>query len=164
MYQPGLLLPLPLKNQGYAFSKQLLCGLIRIGNGWHVCRVRILVQICKKEGFISIRDNNIRNVTDDLLKEVCRDVCAESKLQPLTGEMFKESTALILVEACYNISDRGFWYLFEWHFQTSGCSTEALMDVQTKASANPMKSTKRSRNELITKRFKQSSLLRLLRQ
>ena len=64
---------------------------------------------CKKGGFISIRHNNILNVTATLLKEVCKDVRIEPSLQPLTDEEFQEATAILTDEARCDVSARGFW-------------------------------------------------------
>ena len=44
--------------------------------------------ICKKGGFPILRHNEIRNITTDLLKEVCHDVSVEPLLRPLDGEHF----------------------------------------------------------------------------
>ena len=38
-------------------------------------------------GFPSIRHNEIRDLTANLLTEVCNDVCIEPDLQPLSGEV-----------------------------------------------------------------------------
>ena len=64
---------------------------------------------CNKREFISIRHDSIRDVTAYLLNEVCRDACTEPKLQPLTGERFKESTNVIAHAARCDVSARGFW-------------------------------------------------------
>ena len=64
---------LPLKNEGYFLTKQLFWDLIRIYYGWHLPRspkfgeygVKFSLRhvlSCKKEGFISIRQNNFRYV------------------------------------------------------------------------------------------------------
>ena len=49
--------------------------------------------ICKKGGFISLRHNDLRDITDELLSEVCKGVENEPMLQPLTGETLKYQTA-----------------------------------------------------------------------
>ena len=67
---------------------------------------------CKKVGFISIQLSNIRDVTANLLKGVCRDVLMKPKLQPLElqpGERFEERTAKIADEARCDVRARGFW-------------------------------------------------------
>ena len=110
---------LPLE-EGYSLTKQLFCDLIRIRYGWELSRIPETCECsakfnlqhalsCKKGGFISIRHNNIRNVTATLLKEVCKDVRIEPSLQPLTGEDFQEATAKLTDEARCDISARGFW-------------------------------------------------------
>ena len=41
--------------------------------------------ICPNGGFPSIRHNEVRDLTADLLTEVCHDVEIEPKMQELTG-------------------------------------------------------------------------------
>ena len=41
---------------------------------------------CPKGGFPSIRHNEIRDITANLLTEVCNDVCIEPHLQSVNGE------------------------------------------------------------------------------
>ena len=41
---------------------------------------------CKKGGLVSIRHNDICDLTSYILREVCNDVEVEAKLMPLTGE------------------------------------------------------------------------------
>ena len=43
--------------------------------------------ICKKGGFISLRHNDLRDITYELLSEVCKGVENEPMLQPLTGKL-----------------------------------------------------------------------------
>ena len=64
---------------------------------------------CQKGGFISIRHDEIRDITCSLLKEVCSDVTKEPLLQPLQGEKFNYKTANVEQEARVDISARGFW-------------------------------------------------------
>ena len=111
---------LPLKDEGYCLNKQTFWDLIRLRYGWQLkrtpenceCGARFNLQhalSCVKGGFISIRHNRIRDITANLLKEVCRDVRIEPHLQPLTGEAFKENTANLSDEARCDVSARGFW-------------------------------------------------------
>jgi len=111
---------LSLKNEGYCLNKQLFWDLIRLRYGWQLtrtpenceCGARFNLQhalSCKKGGFISIRHNNIRDITANLLKEVCKDVRLEPQLQPLTGETFDQNTANLSDEARCDVSARGFW-------------------------------------------------------
>ena len=53
-------------------------------------------------------NNHIRNTTANLLTEVCKDVCVEPQLQPLSGETFSDMTANTSDQARVEISGRGF--------------------------------------------------------
>ena len=72
---------------------------------------------CKRGGFVTIRHNEIRDFTSELLNEVCHDVEVEPTLTPLTGEAFNYRTA--------NTSDE------EWSksrmFTFTSQTTKALM-------------------------------------
>ena len=46
---------------------------------------------CPTGGYPSIRHNELRDITADLLKEVCSDVTVKPPLQPLTGEVVHEN-------------------------------------------------------------------------
>ena len=62
----------------------------------------------KKGGFISIRHNQIPNITARLLKEVWKDIRVEPQLQQLTGETLQSST-LTGNEVCLDICVGGLW-------------------------------------------------------
>ena len=111
---------LPLKDEGYTINKQCFWDLIRLRYGWELSRLPDNCECgskfttthalsCKKGGFISIRHNQIRNITASLLKEVCRDVRVEPTLQPLSGEYLEERMANESNEARVDVSARGFW-------------------------------------------------------
>ena len=53
-------------------------------------------------------NNHIRNTTANLLTEVCKDVCVEPQLQPLSGETCSDMTANTSDQARVDISGRGF--------------------------------------------------------
>ena len=63
---------------------------------------------CQKGRFISIRHDEIRDITCSLLKEVYSDVTREPLLQPLQ-EKFNYKTAKVEQGATVDISARGFW-------------------------------------------------------
>ena len=111
---------LPLKDEGYVVNKQSFWDLIRIRYGWELSRLPETCEwgrkftkehalSCKKGGFVSLRHNQVRNITAILLKEVCHDVCIEPRLQKLTGESLNERVANTTDEARLDISARGFW-------------------------------------------------------
>ena len=63
---------------------------------------------CHKGGFISIRHNEIRDLTADLLSQICKDVQVEPVLTPVTGELLPTGT-ITEDEGRTDISARGFW-------------------------------------------------------
>ena len=48
---------------------------------------------CKKGGFISIRHNDLRNVTANMMSEMYKDTEIEPKLTPLSGEELQGRTS-----------------------------------------------------------------------
>ena len=64
---------------------------------------------CKKGGLVSIRQNGIRDLTANILREVSNDVELEAKLIPLIGEQLQYRSAIIGDEARLDICARGFW-------------------------------------------------------
>ena len=64
---------------------------------------------CKKGGFISLRRNQVRDLTANLLKIICHDVLIKLTLQQLTGKSLHERTANITDEARVDIAAKGFW-------------------------------------------------------
>ena len=64
---------------------------------------------CKKGGLVSIRQNDIRALTANILKVVCNDVEVEVKLIPLTGEQLQFRSAITRDEARLDIRARIFW-------------------------------------------------------
>ena len=109
-----------LETEGYVLNKQLFWDLVRIRYGWELnklpekcaCGSNFDLQhalSCKKGGFISIRHNQIRNITASLLNETCKDVRIEPTLQKLTGENLQARTANVSDEARLDVNARGFW-------------------------------------------------------
>ena len=65
--------------------------------------------ICPKGGFPTIRHNEVRDITADLISEVCSDVAIEPRLNPLSGECLHNRTANRDEEARLDVSARGVW-------------------------------------------------------
>ena len=63
---------------------------------------------CPAGGYLSIRNNEIRDLTASLLSEVCSDVRTEPPLQPLSGEVMHGRTSNIQPEVHLGISARDF--------------------------------------------------------
>ena len=66
---------------------------------------------CKKGGFVTIRHNDLRDLTAKILSKVCNDIEIEPKLVPLSGEDLINRTANRSNEARLDadIRARGFW-------------------------------------------------------
>ncbi len=62
---------------------------------------------CPKGGFPSLRHNEIRDITANLLSEVCNNVCIEPHLQPISGEHLPGTTANITEGARLDIAANG---------------------------------------------------------
>ena len=65
--------------------------------------------MCLYGGFVTLRHNDIRDLSASLLKEVCPNVCREPILQPLTGESLRLRSASTDDGARLDISAEGFW-------------------------------------------------------
>ena len=64
---------------------------------------------CPKGGFPSIRHNEIRDLTANLLSEVCNNVYIEPDLQPITEEILTGATFNARDGARLDIAANGFW-------------------------------------------------------
>ena len=111
---------LPIREEGYTINKNCFWDLLRLRYGWELQRLPTTCECgtrftldhalsCKKGGFISLRHNQIRDLTANLLKTICHDVLIEPTLQQLTGESLHERTANITDDARLDIAARGFW-------------------------------------------------------
>ena len=65
--------------------------------------------------------NKVRDITTQLLSEICMEVCIEPKLQPLSGEHLGFATAIRDDNARLDISANGFW---------GGNTERAMFDVR----------------------------------
>ena len=100
-----------------------------------VCGTKFTVEhafTCKRGGFVTIRHNEIRDFTAELLNEVCQDVEVEPILTPLTGEHFQYRSANLEDNARLDISARGVWVR----------GSKAFFDVRV---FNPLAPTYRNR-------------------
>ena len=64
---------------------------------------------CAKGGFPSIRHNEIRDLTANLLTEVCSEVCIEPHLQPTTPDQLSGATANSQDGARLDVSANGVY-------------------------------------------------------
>ena len=112
---------LPIKEEGYTINKNCFWDQLRLRYGRQLQRLPTTCECgtyftmdhhalsCKKGGFISLHQNQIRDLTANLLKIICHDVLIEPTLQQLTGESLHERTTNIIDEARIDIATRGFW-------------------------------------------------------
>ena len=63
----------------------------------------------KKGGFVSIRHNDLIDLTANMLSKVCKEIEIEPKLTPLTGEKLDNRTANTTNEARLDIEACGVW-------------------------------------------------------
>ena len=111
---------LPIKTKGFSLNKQEFTDAIALRYGWSLdglpnrCTCGIPfdadhAMVCKKGGFICVRHDEVRDLTAQMLKEVCHDVSVEPALLPLGGETFGYRTANMSSDARVDVSARGFW-------------------------------------------------------
>ena len=95
---------LPIEEHGFALHKGGFRDALCLRYGWQptllpsqcVCGKKFYVEhalTCPRGGFPSVRDNEVRDITADLLTEVCHGVGTEPHLQPVTEEQFAHRTA-----------------------------------------------------------------------
>lgn len=111
---------LPIAEHGFSLHKSAFRDALALRYGWQpdhlplecVCGSDFTVDhalSCPRGGFTIQRHNELRDVTAQLLTEVCHDVMIEPDLQPLTGETFQHKTAITTDEARLDIRAGGFW-------------------------------------------------------
>lgn len=110
---------LPLTSQGFSLHKGAFRDAVRIRYGWPlentptycVCGASFTtdhVMTCPTGGYPTLRHNEVRDLTANLLNEVCSDVAIEPLLQPLSGESLPPS-AIREDDARLDIRARNFW-------------------------------------------------------
>ena len=96
---------LPIREHGFALHKGDFRDAICLRYGWSpprlsnhcVCGTALTVDHAlnfKCGGFVSIRHNEIRDLTAKLLTETCSDVRVDPPLQPLNGEVLSGGSAV----------------------------------------------------------------------
>ena len=111
---------MPIKEQGFTLTKDEFHTAVAIRYGlsisrlpeYCVCGTNFSVDhsmVCKNRGFVSQRHHELRDMTHELLSEVCSNVEKEPLLQPLSGEVFKYSTTNTRTNARLDLSAEGFW-------------------------------------------------------
>ena len=111
---------LPIDEFGFTLHKGAFHDALAIRYNWSpqhapsfcACGTKFSLEhslSCPKGGFPSIRHNEIRDLTANLLTEVCSDVCIEPHLQPLSGEALQGASSNVRDGARLDIAANGFW-------------------------------------------------------
>ena len=111
---------MPITEHGFELPKQQFWDSVTLGYGWKItnllkfcpCGSKFDIQhstSCKKRSFVSIRRNDLRDLTPRIVSEVCKDTEIEPKLLPLSGEELHGRTTNPSDKARVNIRTRGFW-------------------------------------------------------
>ena len=133
--QPGAsswLTSLPIKEHGFSLHKGAFFDALALRYGWAptktpthcACGATFAVDhllSCPREGFPSLRHNEVRDLTARLLTEVCNDVQVEPELQEITTEVLPERSANTNNGARLDIAASGFW---------GGRRERAMVDVR----------------------------------
>ena len=111
---------LPLEEYGFFLHKGDFRDAISLRYGWKpkglpmhcVCGKAFSVEhatSCSSGALPTLRHNDIRDLTIELMTETCHNVAVEPKLQPITGEAFRYRSTNIEEEARLDIKANGFW-------------------------------------------------------
>ena len=102
---------LPIQEFGFALHKGAFQDALALRYDC-ACGKKFSVEhalSCPKGGFPSIRHNEIRDLTADLLTEICNDVCVEPELQGVDGEQLNCASSNVQDGARLDIAANGFW-------------------------------------------------------
>ena len=111
---------LPIRAKGFSLNKEEFSDAIALRYGWQLdglpaqcaCGTAFSpdhAMTCKTGGFVCMRHDEVRDITAQMLKEVCHDVTVEPMLIPMNGERLAHRTANAASEARVDVSARGFW-------------------------------------------------------
>ena len=111
---------LPLKEHGFTLHRAAFHDAMALRYGWSPSNLPSRCDCgknntidhalsCAKGGFPSIRHNEIRDLTANLLTEVCSEVCIEPHLQPTTPDQLSGATANSQEGARLDVSANGVW-------------------------------------------------------
>lgn len=111
---------LPIRAKSFNLNKKEFTDALALRYGWPVDGLPNMcncgspfnqnhAMTCKRGGFVCMRHDEVRDVTAQMLKEVCHDGTVEPMLLPLQGEHLARRTANVSNEARVDVSARGFW-------------------------------------------------------
>lgn len=111
---------LPIKAKGFSLNKQEFFDALALRYGWHMDGLPQIcscgspfntnhAMFCKTGGIVVIRHDEVRDLTAQMLREVCHDVRVEPELLPIGGRSFTLRSVNTAEDARLDISARGFW-------------------------------------------------------
>ena len=111
---------LPIVEFGFTLHKCAFRDALCLRYGWPPARTPVNCECgtqftvehalsCPRGGFPTIRHNEIRDITANLLTEVCNDVCIEPHLQQVTSEHMAGASANTQDGARLDIAANGLW-------------------------------------------------------
>ena len=111
---------LPIAEHGFALHKGAFRDALCLRYGWRpqqlpshcVCGAQFSIEHalnCPCGGFPSIRHNEIRDITAELMSEVCHGVGTEPELQPVTDEQLSHRSANRNDGARLDVVAENFW-------------------------------------------------------
>ena len=111
---------LPLKEHGFQLSKQEFWDALALRYNWQLSSIPVTcvcgkpftadhAMVCAFGGFPTVRHNEVRDLTAELLTEVCHSVAVEPTLLPLSGEAFTGLSTNTSENARADVRAAGFW-------------------------------------------------------
>lgn len=111
---------LPIKSHGFALHKAAFRDAIALRYGWDpshlptecACGKAFRVDhalMCPKGGFPTLRHNEVRDITADLVSQVCSNVCIEPTLQNVPNPASFPSSSNTTEGARLDVAADGFW-------------------------------------------------------
>ena len=154
---------LPLKEYGFDLHKEEFRDALCLRYGWQpsdlpltcVCGESYTVAhslMCLYGGFVTLRHNDIRDLSASLLKEVCPNVCREPILQPLTGESLRLRSASTDDGAHLDISAEGFW---GHHYQHVFFDVRVFCPLSSTSSSQSLLACYRTNEEIKKRKYDQ---------
>ena len=162
---------LPIKEKGYTLTKQEFWDAVCMRYNWPLermpndcaCGEKFDVThalSCKLGGFVTLRHNEIRDITAELLKEVCNDVRKEPLLiEPNLEDLNRQANKNR--EARLDVSARNFWTNGQRAFFDIFL-TLSLGDTRVQKWKSVLKEMKRKRNDTTAGEFSKLKMVRLL--
>ena len=109
-----------MDEHGFSLHKGDFCDAVCLRYGWSlphlptecICGASFTVNhtfTCPHDGFPTLRHNEIRDITAQLMSEVYPNVASEPTLQPFTNECFFHRSANTESGARLDVRAQGFW-------------------------------------------------------